>query len=65
LWKDLILSQNQQQLLWRGIATTPGRNDGRKTILVVDYEAVIRYMVRIILAGMGDFVLEAPDGAEG
>jgi CheY-like chemotaxis protein len=47
------------------MATTPNRNERSKTILVVDDEAVIRYIVRVVLERAGHLVLEAFDGAEG
>lgn len=41
------------------------RNGRNRTILVVEDEAVIRYILHIILKRMGHNVLEAGDGAEG
>jgi CheY-like chemotaxis protein len=47
------------------MAITLYRNERSKTILVVEDDAVIRYIVRIVLERMGHIVLEACDGAEG
>lgn len=41
------------------------RNGRNRTILVVEDEAVIRYILHIVLKRMGYVVLEACDGAEG
>ena len=41
------------------------RNGRNRTILVVEDEAVIRYILHIILKRMGHLVLEACDGEEG
>src|SRR5215469_11228087 len=46
------------------MTTTPYRNES-KTILVVDDDATIRSIVRIVLERMGHVLLEACDGAEG
>ena len=46
------------------MATMPYRNES-KTILVVDDDATIRSIVRIVLERMGHVLLEAGDGAEG
>ena len=47
------------------MATTPYRNERSNTILVVEDEATIRSIVRIVLERMGHIVLEAGDGADG
>ena len=47
------------------MAATFYRNGRNRTILVVEDEAVIRYILHIILKRMGHVVLEACDGAEG
>ena len=47
------------------MATTPGRNERSKTILVVEDADTIRSIVRIVLERMGHVVLEACDGADG
>src|SRR6516225_12051078 len=46
------------------MATMPYRNES-KTILVVDDDATIRSIVRIVLERMGHVLLEACDGADG
>jgi CheY-like chemotaxis protein len=46
------------------MATTPYRNES-KTILVVEDDATIRSIIRIVLERMGHVLLEAGDGAEG
>jgi two-component system, cell cycle sensor histidine kinase and response regulator CckA len=47
------------------MAATFYRNGRNGTILVVEDEPVIRYILHIILKRMGHVVLEACDGAEG
>ena len=47
------------------MATTPSRNEQSKTILVVEDEATIRYILHSVLGRMGHVVLEASNGAEG
>ena len=47
------------------MATTPYRKERGNTILVVEDEAAVRSIVRIVLERMGHIVLEAGDGAEG
>ena len=47
------------------MATTPYVNKRSKAILVVEDEATIRYILRIVLGRLGGAVLEACDGADG
>jgi len=47
------------------MSITPNRNERSKTILVVEDEATIRYILRVVLGRMGHVVLEASNGAEG
>jgi two-component system, cell cycle sensor histidine kinase and response regulator CckA len=47
------------------MATTPYRDGRSCTILVVEDEAIIRYILQVVLKRMGHVVLEACDGAEG
>jgi two-component system, cell cycle sensor histidine kinase and response regulator CckA len=54
-----------KRLLPVSMATTPYRNGRSCTILVVEDEAIIRYILHVVLKRMGHVVLEACDGAEG
>src|SRR6516164_8033480 len=47
------------------MAITPNRNERIKTILVVEDDATIRYILRVVLERMGHAVLEGCDGADG
>jgi CheY-like chemotaxis protein len=47
------------------MAPTPYHNEQSRTILIVENEAVIRYILHSVLKRMGHVVLEAWDGAEG
>jgi CheY-like chemotaxis protein len=47
------------------MAIMPNRNERIKTILVVEDDATIRYILRVVLERMGHVLLEACDGADG
>jgi CheY-like chemotaxis protein len=60
-----ILALARKPLLLPSMAPRPYHNERSRTILIVEDEAVIRYILHIVLKRMGHLVLEAWDGAEG